>query len=78
MITMESLKFIKGRAIVKDDRKVIAKIYHRPTFYPLHNINSGYSQPYSIEMNIGQRECKDLEECIFFIKKYTPKPLANY
>lgn len=67
------INFVNGRAIIKLGKKIIAKIYDRRVYYQFHNIKSGYSEkyPYSLEINIGSRECEDLNEAILFIKKYT-------
>lgn len=65
------INFINGKAIIKIGRNIIAKIYDRRVFYRANNIKSGYSYPYSIELNVGSRECQTIDECIEFIEKYT-------
>ena len=68
----KDLNFIDGRAIIKDGKIIVARVYDRDKFFKIHNINSGWSKyPYSIEIpNIGSRECKNIKECLFFINKY--------
>lgn len=65
------LEFINGKATIKKGRKILAKIFDRPVFYPLNKINSGYSLPYQLEITgLGIRECKDLAEVEEMILKY--------
>jgi hypothetical protein len=64
------INFINGKAIVKQGRRIIAKVYDRAVFYPANNIKAGYSSPYSLEMAVGQRECATVEEAKHFIEKY--------
>jgi len=68
---MTTLKFIDGKAIVKNGRKIIAKVYDREVYYRLKNVKCNCSYPYSLEMCVGQRDCDSIEECIKFIEKYS-------
>lgn len=54
------INFVDGRAIIKQGRKVIAKIIDMNARY-----GGGYTQyPYNLEMNGGIRQCTDLKDCI--------------
>jgi len=68
-----NLQFIEGKAIIKNGRKTVAKIYDRKVFYTANNIPLSYSPkfPFSLEMNAGIRECESLEDAIFYLNKYT-------
>jgi hypothetical protein len=66
-----TIQFINGKAEIKQGRKVLAKIFDKPVFYAAHNIQSGYSFPYSLEISgIGIRECSSLQEVLEQLNKY--------
>ena len=69
---MNNLQFTEGAAIIKQGRRILAKVYDRAIFYPLHKIPSKYSFQYSIEMMGGAFECADLTEVNRILEKYLP------
>ena len=71
--TENDLKFVNGKASIKKNGKVIAQIYYRPEFYKINNITSGYSYPYALNMLGGIRECKDINEVLLYLNKYSSK-----
>jgi hypothetical protein len=66
------LNFVNGRALVKNGRKTIAKVYDRAVFFKGTRFENSFARfPYSLEIaNVGQRECKTLEEAVSFIETY--------
>ncbi len=72
-LNLDNIEFHDGKAVIKRGRKIVAEIFDRPVFYAIHNIPSGYSEknPFQLALRgLGARDCKDLDECIFYIKKY--------
>jgi hypothetical protein len=65
------INFVKGKAVIKRNRKRIATIYDRVAYYPANNIKSLYTHRYSLVLaNVGERGCDTLEEVTEFINKY--------
>jgi hypothetical protein len=66
------MQFTQGKAEIKKGRRVVAKIYDRPTYYKAHKIPSQHAEkyPYSLELRGIARECETLEEAIFYLNKY--------
>ena len=69
--TQKDLKFIDGKCVIKNGKKIVAKIFYRPDFYAAHGIKSQHSYPYSLEINGGMRECSDIDEVLLYLNKYT-------
>lgn len=79
MVSEADVNVVKGKAEIKEGRKIIAKIYDRAVFFKEHKITSGFSHPYSIEIpGVGSRECDTLQECIDKINEYKPGGSAGY
>jgi hypothetical protein len=66
------MQFINGKAEIKHGRKIAAKIYHRPTYYQVHNIKATFAPglPYCLEIKGMARECETLDKAIFYLNKY--------
>lgn len=73
-ISKNDIKFVDGKAIVKDGRKIIAKVYDRPIYYKKHNLANKYNDKYqySLEIpSIGQKDCENLNDVVSMINKHT-------
>ena len=57
---MENFK--NGVWIIKNGRKIIAKIYYRPEFFKGLNIKWNEKDPFSIVINGMSAECSTLED----------------
>ena len=57
---MENFK--DGVWIIKNGRKIVAKIYYRPEFFKGKNISWNEKYPFSIEINRMAAECTTLED----------------
>lgn len=67
------IKFIAGESIIKQGRKIFAKVYDREEYHKHAGLEKFWSEkyPYSLEIrSMGIRECETLEEVKFFINKY--------
>ncbi len=65
------IKWIDGKAVVKEGRKVIAKIYDRRIFFAkLPSVGWNRKFQYSIEIGSMMRECTTIDECLYFIDLY--------
>jgi hypothetical protein len=72
--TEKDLKFVDGKCVLKNGRKMVARIYYRPVYYKINNIPNGYSHPYALEIpSIGQRGCNDIDEVLTYLNKYVKK-----
>lgn len=66
--------FENGKCLIKDGRKIVAKIYDRPEFHKDTKYATAFSKdyPYNLEIpNIGSIECVSIRECVEYINKYT-------
>lgn len=78
VVSESDVVFVKGRAEIKQGRKIVAIIFDRAVFFPEHKIPGKYSHPYSIEIpKVGFRECDSLQECIEKINEYKPDHYAE-
>ena len=60
--TVDDIKFVDGLCLIKNGRKVIAKVIDTKV---RHNGKYYSNQfPYSLEMGGGIRQCTDLQDCI--------------
>ena len=57
---MENFK--DGVWIIKNGRKIVAKIYYRPEFFKGMKVSWNEKYPFSIEINGMAAECSTLEE----------------
>ena len=62
---MSTITMINGKAIIKQGRKVIAKIYDRPVYYAANNIKCDIGQfTHSLEIGNRMAECRSLNDAI--------------
>lgn len=66
------INFVNGKAIVKNGKKVIAKLFDKNVFYSFHNMKNTYntSYPFTLEMNCGIVDCESIEKAIELINEY--------
>lgn len=60
--TVSDLKFEDGLAIIKNGRKIVAKVIDTKIRRGGASYSSKY--PYNLEMGVGIRQCTDLQDCI--------------
>jgi len=66
--------FENGKAVIKQGRKTIAKIYDRNTFFKGTRLENSFTQfPYAVEMLGGTFECVDLNDAMRIYEKYKPQ-----
>ena len=70
---INKITFLNGCAILKDGRKVIAKIYNRKEFFKNTNVSYNEKYLFSVEFNGLMKECITLIECLEMIDKYLNK-----
>lgn len=61
---LNTVTFNKGLSIVKDGRKIVAKIYNRKDFFKNTNVSFNENYLYSVEFNGLSKECTTLLECL--------------
>lgn len=65
------MNFINGKAVIKNGRKTIAKVYDRLVFFKGTRFENSYGKyRYSLEMSVGIKECETMNEVIEAIDKY--------
>ena len=65
------INFIKGKAIIKVNKKIVAKVYDRMEFFKGTKYENTFKQfPFSVEMLGGCFECKNFEETKEILNKY--------
>ena len=64
------LNFVNGKATLKQGRKTIAVVYHRPEYFKGQDIPYILRYPYGLQMSVGFRECETLDEVKELIKTY--------
>ena len=73
-MTCEKIKFdSNGVAVIKENRKIVAKIYNRAVFHEKSKVQFNSKYPfnlYFVKMGMS-RECQTIEEVIYYLEKYT-------
>ena len=59
---MIDINFINGKSVIKQVRKIIAKVYYRPEFFKGKNVNWDTRYPYCLEINGMAAQCKSIDE----------------
>ena len=66
-----TIQFVDGKAVVREGRKTIAKVFDRPVFFKGTRYENNFGRyRYSVEMYCGQKECSTIEEVIETIEGY--------
>jgi len=68
-ICIMKINFIKGKAVIKDGHRIIAKIYDRPEFFKQFP-KITHSERYNLEMCIGSFQSNSLDEIDSKFLKY--------
>ncbi len=65
--------FVAGKAVLKEGKKIIAKVFDRNVFFKGTRYENTFKQfPYSVEMMGGIFECTCLEDATRIYLKYKP------